>query len=66
MVGFTHINVLFLNFLYILMEYNSSRNQIEMREYGRYIQKLVDFAMTKTDRKERLRVCENIIDIMGM
>lgn len=47
------------------MEYNSSRNQIEMREYGRYIQKLVDFAMTKTDRKERLRVCENIIDIMG-
>lgn len=47
------------------MEYNSSRNQIEMREYGRYIQKLVEYAMTKTDRKERLKVCENIIDIMG-
>ncbi|MBX7225350.1 MAG: DUF4290 domain-containing protein [Chitinophagales bacterium] len=47
------------------MEYNSSRNHIEMREYGRYIQKLVNHAMTIQDRDQRLKACEAIIEIMG-
>ncbi|MGB1316218.1 MAG: DUF4290 domain-containing protein [Chitinophagales bacterium] len=47
------------------MEYNSQREPIKLREYGRSIQKLVDFASTLEDKAERQDVAEHILSIMG-
>ncbi|MEY2904261.1 MAG: hypothetical protein RJA52_277, partial [Bacteroidota bacterium] len=46
------------------MEYNSAREHLIMPEYGRNVQKLVQFAKTVKDPKERLNVLEQIIDLM--
>ncbi|HMV16011.1 MAG: DUF4290 domain-containing protein [Chitinophagales bacterium] len=48
------------------MNYNTSRNDIEMREYGRHVQKMVDYAVSLQDRKERQAVAENIIQLMSI
>lgn len=48
------------------MNYNTDRNDIEMREYGRHLQKMVDYAITIKDKKERQKVAENIIQLMGI
>ena len=48
------------------MNYNTDRNDIEMREYGRHLQKMVDYAVSLPDRKERQKVAENIIQLMGI
>ncbi|MDB5227190.1 MAG: hypothetical protein JWN78_1383 [Bacteroidota bacterium] len=48
------------------MNYNTDRNDIEMREYGRHLQKMVDYAITIKDKKERQKVSENIIQLMGI
>lgn len=48
------------------MIYNTDRNDIEMREYGRHLQKMVDYAITIKDKKERQKVAENIIHLMGI
>ena len=47
------------------LEYNSSRNKLVISEYGRHIQKLVEHAMTLKDKKERQKMANGIIDIMG-
>ena len=47
------------------LEYNSSRNKLVISEYGRHIQKLVEHAMTLDDRKERQKMANGIIEIMG-
>jgi hypothetical protein len=46
------------------MEYNSAREHLIMPEYGRNVQKLVQFAKTVKDPLERLNVVEQIIDLM--
>lgn len=48
------------------MNYNTDRNDIEMREYGRHVQKMVDYAITIEDRKERQKVAESIIQLMSI
>ena len=48
------------------MNYNTDRNDIEMREYGRHVQKMVDYAVGLKDRNERQKVAENIIQLMGI
>ena len=48
------------------MNYNTDRNDIEMREYGRHVQKMVDYAVGLKDRNERQNVAENIIQLMGI
>ncbi|MFN8237747.1 MAG: DUF4290 domain-containing protein [Chitinophagales bacterium] len=48
------------------MNYNTDRNEIEMREYGRHIQKMVDYAVSIPNRAERQKVAENIIQLMGI
>jgi hypothetical protein len=48
------------------MKYNTDRNDIEMREYGRHLQKMVDYALTIEDRNERQKVAENIIHLMSI
>lgn len=47
------------------MEYNSQRNHLRLREYGRHIQNLVEHAITIKDKKERQNVANEIISIMG-
>ncbi len=48
------------------MNYNTDRNSIEMREYGRHVQKMVDYAINIEDRKERQKAAESIIQLMGI
>lgn len=47
------------------MEYNSGRGQLIMPEHGRHIQKMIDYAGTVTDRDERNKVAQAIVDVMG-
>jgi len=47
------------------MKYNSQRGQLRLKEYGRHIQKLVEHAISLSDKKERQDVANHIIHIMG-
>ena len=47
------------------MDYNTQREKLHLPEYGRNIQKLVDYAISIDDREERNRVTRAIISIMG-
>jgi len=46
-------------------DYNASRKQLVLPEYGRNIQKMVDYIKTVEDRTERNRLAGAIISIMG-
>lgn len=48
-----------------MMEYNTSLPKMIIPEYGRNIQKMIDFAVTVADREERNKVARAIIDVMG-
>jgi hypothetical protein len=47
------------------MDYNTTRNKLVLPEYGRNIQKMVNYAVEIEDREERNRVAAAIIQIMG-
>ena len=47
------------------MEYNTSLPHMIIPEYGRNIQKMIDFAISVEDREERNRVAQAIINVMG-
>ena len=47
------------------MEYNTQRKKMELPEYGRSVQNMVDHALTIEDREERQRCANTIINIMG-
>src|ERR1044072_1539014 len=47
------------------MEYNTTRNYLSMREYGRHIQKMVEYLLTVDDRAERQRQAMIVIELMG-
>ncbi len=47
------------------MEYNTTRSQMKMPEYGRNVQKMVEFLTTIEDKEKRLRNAEFIIELMG-
>ena len=46
------------------MKYNTQQTPLPLPEYGRYIQDMVDYAVTIEDRAERQRCAETIISIM--
>ncbi|MBA7516988.1 hypothetical protein ES705_09038 [subsurface metagenome] len=46
-------------------DYNASRKQLVLPEYGRNIQKMVDYIKSVEDREERNRLANAIISIMG-
>ena len=46
-------------------DYNSSRPRLILPEYGRNIQKMVDFIRAEPDRDERNRLAQAVIIIMG-
>nr|WP_295869086.1 DUF4290 domain-containing protein [uncultured Chitinophaga sp.] len=47
------------------MEYNTTRNYLIMKEYGRNIQKMVEFLGTIEDDEERQRNAMAVIELMG-
>jgi hypothetical protein len=47
------------------MDYNSTRQRLVLPEYGRHIHNMVAHAVTITDKEERTRCANSIINIMG-
>ena len=47
------------------MEYNTGRNHLIMKEYGRHIQKMVEYLLTIQDKEERQRNAFAVIELMG-
>ncbi|NCT19074.1 MAG: DUF4290 domain-containing protein [Flavobacteriaceae bacterium CG_4_8_14_3_um_filter_34_10] len=48
-----------------LLEYNTERPKLIIPEYGRHIQKMVQYAITFEDREERNKIVKSIIAVMG-
>lgn len=46
-------------------EYNTQKKKLLLPEYGRNIQKMVDYLLTIEDREERTRAAKTVIDVMG-
>lgn len=47
------------------MEYNTTRNHLTIREYGRHIQKMVEYVLTIEDRDRRQKNAYALIELMG-
>lgn len=47
------------------MEYNTSRSKMSISEYGRNIQKMIEFTATIEDKEKRNRLAKAIINVMG-
>lgn len=47
------------------MEYNTERTPLIIPEYGRHIQKMIEKAITITDREQRNNTAKSIITVMG-
>ncbi|XZF12672.1 DUF4290 domain-containing protein [Chitinophagaceae bacterium MMS25-I14] len=47
------------------MEYNTTRSKMLMPEYGRNVQRMVEYLLSIEDRAKRLRNAEAIIELMG-
>ena len=47
------------------MEYNTGRNSLVMREYGRHIQKMIEYLLSIEDKETRQRNAYAVIELMG-
>ena len=47
------------------MEYNTTRNHLTIREYGRHIQKMAEYVLTIEDREKRQKNANALVDLMG-
>ena len=47
------------------MEYNTTRKRLEMPEYGRNVQKMINYAVSIEDKERRLKVAHVIVNIMA-
>jgi len=47
------------------MEYNTKRDHLTIPEYGRHVQKMINHAISITDKEERQKCVEAIIAFMG-
>ena len=47
------------------MEYNTKRDPLTIPEYGRHVQKMINHAISITDKEERQKCAEAIIAFMG-
>lgn len=47
------------------MEYNTTRNHLIMKEYGRHIQKMVEYLLSIEDKEKRQRNAMALIELMG-
>lgn len=48
------------------MEYNTTRNHLIIREYGRHIQKMIEYLLTVQDDEARQRNAQIVIELMGV
>jgi len=48
-----------------MLEYNTSRNQLAIKEYGRNVQKMIEYAISIKDRKKRTETAKAIIRVMA-
>jgi hypothetical protein len=48
------------------MEYNTTRNQLVIREYGRHIQRMVEHLLTIEEPERRQRNAQVVIELMGV
>jgi hypothetical protein len=46
-------------------DYNTSRSSLVLPEYGRNIQKMVDHVLAQSDKNERNRLAQALINVMG-
>jgi len=47
------------------MEYNTTRNYLVMKEYGRHIQKMIEYLLAIEDPEIRQRNAQAVIELMG-
>lgn len=47
------------------MEYNTQRNKMMIPEYGRNIQKMIEYCISIEDREKRTRTAEFIVNVMA-
>ena len=47
------------------MKYNTSRNKLVIPEYGRNVQKMIEYAMTIEDKEKRNKHAKLIVSVMG-
>jgi len=47
------------------MEYNTTRNRLVMREYGRHVQKMIEHVLSIEDPERRQRNSQAVIELMG-
>jgi hypothetical protein len=48
------------------MEYNTTRNYLVMKEYGRHVQKMVEHVLTIEDPERRQQNAQVVIELMGV
>lgn len=48
------------------LEYNTSRNHLIIKEYGRHIQKMVEYLLTIEDKEKRQKNANTVIELMGI
>lgn len=47
------------------LEYNTGRGRLIIPEYGRHVQKLIEYAIQLEDREERNKMARAIVNVMG-
>lgn len=47
------------------MEYNTTRNHLTIKEYGRHIQKMVEYVLTIEDKEKRQKNAYALVELMG-
>jgi len=48
------------------LEYNSTRKQLMIPEYGRNIQKMVEYCVTIPNREERTQMAQLVVEVMAL
>jgi len=48
-----------------MLEYNTSRNHLEIKEYGRNVQKMIEYAISIKNREKRTETAKAIIRVMA-
>lgn len=63
--AFSPLNHYFWTSQEIIMEYNTVRSHLIMREYGRHVQGMVGHLLTIEDKERRQRNAQAVIELMG-
>ena len=47
------------------LEYNTNRENLIIPEYGRHIQKMINYASSRETKEERNKLANSVISVMG-